>query len=284
MSSNNFFEGRTVVLATMHGKEKVIAPILEKELGVKVIIPQNFDSDQFGTFTRDKARTGSQLEAARFKALAAMKLTGADIGVASEGSFGTDPSIPFIQSNLELVILIDTKNNLEIRGYHRTPDTNMSGRYVTSVEEAIRFADEVGFPDHAVVVRKSEKRNSYIQKGIQSRDELVREVKKLLSGIFTRRVYIETDMRAHMNPTRMDKIEHATNNLISNINSLCPECGAPGFVMSEVKSYMRCGQCDRPTKSPLSHMWRCQKCNTEKTITRNDKEYEDPGMCTWCNP
>ena len=89
----------------MHGKEKVIAPILEKELGVKVILPQNFDSDQFGTFTGDKARTGNQLEAARLKVQAAMKLTGADIGIASEGSFGAHPSIPFIQSNLELVFV-----------------------------------------------------------------------------------------------------------------------------------------------------------------------------------
>lgn len=64
MITNKIFHGRTVVLATMHGKEKVMAPILEKELGVKVILPQNFDSDQFGTLTGDKARTGNQLEAA----------------------------------------------------------------------------------------------------------------------------------------------------------------------------------------------------------------------------
>ena len=61
----------------MHGKEKVIVPILESELGVKVILPKNFNSDQFGTFTGDTARTGNQLEAARLKVQSAMKLTGA---------------------------------------------------------------------------------------------------------------------------------------------------------------------------------------------------------------
>lgn len=281
---NNIFHGRTAVLATMHGKEKVIAPILEKGLGVKVILPQNFDSDQFGTFTRDKARTGNQLEAARLKVQAAMKLTGADIGIVSEGSFGADPSIPFIRSNLELVLLRDAKNNLEIRGHHRSSDTNMSGQYVSSAEEALEFAKRVGFPEHAVVVRKSEKSNTFLQKGIQSEDELIRNVKSILDGFFTKKVYIETDMRAHMNPTRMEKIAHATKDLLVNINSQCPDCESPGFVMSDVKTGLVCRECNRATESYLAYVWKCQKCNIEKTIPRQDKDYEDPGMCSWCNP
>ncbi len=75
-----FFAGRTLVLGTKHKKEKVIAPILERELGVRVIVPDNFDTDQFGTFTREIARAGNQLEAARRKATAAMDLLGADFG------------------------------------------------------------------------------------------------------------------------------------------------------------------------------------------------------------
>lgn len=268
----------------MHGKEKVIAPILEKELGVKVILPQNFDSDQFGTFTGDKARTGNQLEAARLKVQAAMKLTGADIGIASEGSFGAHPSIPFIQSNLELVLLLDVKNNLEIRGHHRSSDTNMSGQHVSSAKEALEFAKRTGFPEHAVVVRKSEKNNSSLQKGIRSEDELIRHVKSLLGGFFTKKVYIETDMRAHMNPTRMEKIAHATSDLVANINSTCPDCESPGFVISDVKTGLVCGQCKMPTESPSAYIWKCQKCDTEKTIPRENKSCEDPAMCSRCNP
>jgi ribosomal protein S27AE len=284
MTTNKIFHGRKVVLATMHGKEKVIAPILEKELGVQVILPQNFDSDQFGTFTGDKARTGNQLEAARLKVKSAMKLTGADIGIASEGSFGAHPSIPFIPSNFELILLVDAKNDLEIRGHHRSSDTNMSGQYVSSAEEAVEFAKKIGFPEHAVVVRKSEKSNSSIQKGIRSENELIRHVKTLLGGFFTKRVYIETDMRAHMNPTRMEKIGQATKDLVANINSQCPDCGTPGFVIFDVRNGLVCGQCKMPTESPLAYIRKCQKCGTEKTMPREDKKYEDPGMCNWCNP
>ena len=43
----DLFKGRTLVIATMHGKEKVIAQILEKALGVKIKIPENFNTDQY---------------------------------------------------------------------------------------------------------------------------------------------------------------------------------------------------------------------------------------------
>ncbi len=281
---NPIFNGRTAVLATMHGKEKVIAPILESELGIKIILPHNFDSDQFGTFTRDRARTGNQLEAARLKAHAAMKLAGVDIGIANEGSFGADPLVPFLQSNLELILLIDAKNDLEIRGHHRSSETNMAGQYVFSVEEALEFAKRIGFPEHAVVVRKSEKDNSSIHKGIQSEDELREHTQKLLGGFFQTKMYIETDMRAHMNPTRMGKIARATEDLVSNIGSACPNCEMPGFVIVDVKKGLICSLCKSHTDSPAAYIRKCQKCGTERIIPREDKEQEDPVLCNWCNP
>jgi len=42
---------QVVVLGTMHGKEQVIGPILTQELGVEVIVPIDFNTDQWGTFT-----------------------------------------------------------------------------------------------------------------------------------------------------------------------------------------------------------------------------------------
>jgi hypothetical protein len=32
----------------MHGKDKVIAPLLVQALGVKIIVPENFDTDKYG--------------------------------------------------------------------------------------------------------------------------------------------------------------------------------------------------------------------------------------------
>lgn len=47
----NMFKGRTLVIATMHKKEQVISPILEKQLGVYCKTTTNLNTDNFGTFT-----------------------------------------------------------------------------------------------------------------------------------------------------------------------------------------------------------------------------------------
>jgi len=123
---HSFFKGRVGILATMHKKEEVISPILEKELGIKVIVPEGFNSDQFGTFTRDIERMGNQFEAARHKAISAIDLYGQTLAFASEGSFGPHPLIPFVPFNREIVLLVDKENNIEISGVATTTETNYS--------------------------------------------------------------------------------------------------------------------------------------------------------------
>jgi hypothetical protein len=71
----------------MHGKEKVLAPLLKTALLVEIFIPEDFDTDIFGSFTRETHRTGNQLEAAKKKLLAAMEKYDIDLGVSSEGTF-----------------------------------------------------------------------------------------------------------------------------------------------------------------------------------------------------
>jgi len=84
------------LLATMHGKEDVIAPLAERFLGVRLQVVDGLDTDTFGTFSRDVARTGSQLDAARAKVAAAFDmLPDILLGLASEGSFGPHPYLPF---------------------------------------------------------------------------------------------------------------------------------------------------------------------------------------------
>ncbi|MEC5218726.1 hypothetical protein RCH09_003700 [Actimicrobium sp. GrIS 1.19] len=65
MSKKSRYDGSRVALLTQHGKERVIAPVLEPGLGCSIELVTGFDTDQFGTFTRETPRHGSQLEAAR---------------------------------------------------------------------------------------------------------------------------------------------------------------------------------------------------------------------------
>lgn len=278
------FQGRTAVLATMHGKEKVMAPLLERELGLNIVLPPDFNSDQFGTFSGEIERTGNQLEAARHKARAAMKLMNLDLGIASEGSFGSDPHIPFIQSNLELVVLIDDTHNIEITGQNRTPETNMAGQYVSSVTEALDFAKKIGFPEHGILIRKKEGGNNSLHKGITTEEELKQHVNKLLKSFFTKKIYLETDMRAHMNPTRIQNIKIATENLIENAKSKCPNCETPGFCVTDIRRGLPCCRCALPTESPLASIKKCQRCAIEVEVPIEHTQCEDPSLCERCNP
>ena len=276
------FKGKTLVLATMHGKEKIVGPLLTEALGVTVVVPEHFNTDRFGTFTRDIIRTGTQLDAARAKAVAAMEHTGADLAVASEGTFGPDPALPFVSTNHELVVLIDRTNGLEVRGTYRSPYTNFAGQYVTSITEALDFARRVGFPTHALILRKSEHSTKPIYKGIVTEVELREKIQKLL-GFFRKKVWLETDMRAHMNPTRMNTIAKATENLLENIRSRCPTCGAPGFVVTNVTRGLPCNTCGLPTEAVMADVRTCTTCRHTQTTPR-ERSVVDPAECSHCNP
>ena len=277
----NFFDGKKVVIATMHKKEKVISRLLHDAFGVESFVPNDFNTDTFCTFTRDIKRDGDQLESARKKARAALLKTGADIAIASEGSFSPHPTFPFVSSNLELLLFIDKESGIEVRGHARTTDTNHSHKKVSRVEEVLAFAKEIGFPEHGIIVRKSET-SQKIHKEITEWGELEDISKKLLSGFFTKNIFLEADMRAHRNPTRMKVIEDATLDLIQNIKSTCPDCGTPGFIKTKVIKGLPCSSCGLETDIPGTFLYECQKCG--KKEERKEKDFASPGECAFCNP
>lgn len=284
VSNHDIFSGRTVVIATQHRKEQVIAPILDKAYNIDVVVPDDFDTDQFGTFTREIKRKGNQLEAARKKALAALQLTGHDLAIASEGSFDAHPSIPFLQSNYEILLLVDTKNNLEIAGHYRTSDTNIATDSFESIEELDTLIKKHKFPDHGLILRTSDKSDAHILKHIETVYDLRRESEVLLyKG--NKKLIIETDLRAHRNPTRMKAIEKAAKDLVKNMKSLCPKCETPGFVMTGMLKGLPCKWCEEPTELPLSYTYSCSKCAyTENRPSKKYGDKADPQYCSYCNP
>lgn len=53
------------------------------------------------------------------------------------------------------------------------------------------------------------------------------------------RVLLETDMRAHCNPTRMAAIRQLSFLLVRRLSSLCPSCGAPGWAVVDSEPGLR---------------------------------------------
>ena len=286
MSDRFLFHNRMAVLATMHHKEKVIAPLLDEELGINVVVPQELNTDVFGTFTREIQRTGDQLEAARLKAKAALALTNETLALASEGTFAPHPVIPYIACDREIVVFIDTINNLEIIGEEFSTATNFNHKIVRTLEEAFEFAKKVGFPKHGLVVMNpSSESKQEIFKGIITEEQLIEAIELILSQSPNGKAHIETDMRALYNPTRMKVIEKATHDLIRKIKQVCPQCSCPGFEVTERKPGLPCGLCGWFTPMTLVAVYHCKKCSfSQETLFPDGIEKADPAQCEYCNP
>jgi len=281
------FKNRVGILATMHKKEEVISPIVENELGIELVIPEGFNTDQFGTFTGDTERMGDQFEAARHKALGAMNLYNKTLAFASEGSFGPHPLIPFVPFNREIVVLIDKENDIEISGISTTTETNYGHKIIRNFQEAYEFSLEKGFPEHRVVIKVNQftRDKNHMIKGISSKEDLESAVEFALKNSNDGKVYIETDMRALYNPTRMKSIKAATDNLIKSIFNLCPKCDWPGYELIDSKKGLPCSWCGLPTELVRSYHYYCKKCEyTEEKLYPNGAKQADPGNCQYCNP
>lgn len=274
------FRHRVAVLATMHQKEEAIAPILEAAFRLRVAVPAGLNTDRFGTFTRDVERPADQRTTARLKAEAALALTGETLAIASEGSFGPHPALPYLPCNRELVLLIDRQHQLEVVGEELTTETNYRQGEVRSLEAARDFAQEVGFPRHGLVVATA---TGEIVKGITDASQLSEQVSAALRQ--AGKVRLETDMRALYNPTRMLAIARATHNLVQKLQQTCPQCAAPGFDIVEQKRGLPCALCRLPTSLPRSAVYQCQRCQfTQEVWFPNGAETADPTYCSYCNP
>lgn len=277
------FKGRKLAIATMHHKEKVIQPLLEKELGVNCVVPAELNTDQWGTFSGEIEREHNPVETARLKCLKAMELTDSDLGVASEGSFGPHPSLFFIQADDEFLIFIDLKNNLEIICRELSTSTNFNGKMIQSESELFVFADLSKFPSHGLILKDAKDNYRHIVKGVTQQSDLQNAYRHLSEKYGT--VYVETDMRAMYNPTRMAVIEVVTHKLIKKIQSTCPNCSMPGFGLTNIQKGLPCSLCGSPTNSTLANISVCNHCSfTQEDLHPNNKTTEDPMYCDRCNP
>jgi hypothetical protein len=285
--TKQLFHNRVAVLATMHHKEKVIAPLLQQELGINVIVPPNFNTDAFGTFTREIKRPDTQIATAKLKAQKALEMTGQTIAIASEGSFAPHPVLPYIYANREIIVFLDQANELEIIGETFSTETNFNHQVVFNLKQAEQFARKVGFPEHGLVLWFEEPDTGEIEiiKGITTADKLAESIEFAINHAPDGKVHIETDMRAMYNPTRMKNIAQATQDLIQKINCQCPKCSTPGFAITEKIPGLPCELCHQPTYLTLAVVSHCQKCGFgQEKIFPDGKEFADPGLCEYCNP
>jgi len=277
------YKNREVALLTQHGKEKVLAPLLYESIGCRVTRVDDYDTDLLGTFTRDIPRLSRQVDTARKKALIGMKYSNLSLGLASEGSFGPDPYTGMFSQNVEVLIWVDKESDLEVVAFSQGK-TNLDHGLMRSWEDTETFARKIGFPEHHLVLRPQSEDNPNIRKGIDNWDDLQEAFTWAVERSENNTAFIETDMRAHANPTRMDNIRMAAEELAKKLSSTCPECTAPGYGIVDRLSGLPCSGCGLPTNEIRAEIYRCSHCGDKITVAREDKRYAYPGNCNYCNP
>ncbi len=277
------YVGERIALLTQHGKERVITPALEQALGCSVELVSGYDTDQLGTFTRETPRHGSQLDAATRKARIGLTLARVSAGVASEGSFDRDPFTGLLPWNVEIVVLVD-----DVRGYTLVGSAQGAAKSghlrAGEWEAAERFARESGFPEHGLVIRPDSVDDRRIIKGLDTWESYAEAFSRSKALAANGNVFIEVDLRAHANPTRMELIRLAAEDLARKLRSLCPSCEAPGYWVIERRAGLPCASCGLPTREALSEIWGCPSCGLRESLEVSRGEPADPGRCDYCNP
>lgn len=281
------YAGCVAALATRHGKEQAIAPPIAERLGLELRIPGNLDTDRLGTFTGEVPRPGTIEETAIRKARMGMQATGLSLGIASEGSYGPDPRMPLVPAGLELMVLVDDTRDIVIREHLVDPAPAYRSTRTQSASAIESWLGKAGFPSHALIVQPNvqDDRNPVFHKALDSDGALGDAIDQCRRLSEDGMALVTTDMRAHLNPTRMRTLGRLAARFAERIATACPACDSPGFGKSGVETGLPCDWCGAPSELVRLEIFGCVACtHRERRPRRDGLERADPAHCAHCNP
>lgn len=272
--------GEVAAIATKHDKQRQFGPPLARLVGLDVVVA-DVDTDLLGTFSGEVPRPAGPLETARRKARWALDHTGARIGLASEGSFGPHPDVPYVAIGVELAICVDELNGLEIVERVMSTNTNFQHLEVGQLPLSPTFLESTRFPSHALVVSPPGETTPMF-KGLVDPGEVDHAIACCLER--TGRALVQTDMRAHLNPTRQQALAELAERLARRIATPCAVCAAPGWGIVDVETGLPCEWCAQPTPLVAYDVFGCARtgCRERRRVPR--VELAPAGQCPACNP
>ena len=277
---------RHASLATKHNKQRAVARPFRRALGLEIIPTPDLDTDLLGTFSGEVPRVGSASSVCERKARLGMVATGLPLGLASEGSFGPHPFIPFIPAGIEIMTFVDDERSFVVSETFLAERTNYGHREARNIDELANWLPIVGFPSHALIVReKSGGPGATVEKGIVSIDRLRSAMALAVATSQEGIAWVEPDMRAHHNPTRMAGIRRLSLRLARRLATPCPACSAPGWGQTGTIKGLPCEHCNAPTEMVRFQVFSCVLCSHQEEKPRNDGLIEtSPQYCPCCNP
>jgi hypothetical protein len=145
---------------------------------------------------------------------------------------------------------VDRRRDLVISERLKGPPTNFSHSVVAAGADPSSWLERIGFPAHGVIVR-----------GLQCPQALEQAIRGAAALSADGLALLETDMRAHRNPTRMASIRRLAFRLVRRIRTPCPSCGSPGWGLVGREPGLPCGWCGHPTALLRAEIHACAHCD-----------------------
>jgi hypothetical protein len=280
------YAGREICLTTRHGKERALARPFSLGLGASLAVsPCN--TDLLGTFSGEVQRLDDARSTCRRKALMGLEHSGLRLGLASEASFGPHPAVPMLAVGQELLVFVDLDRGLHVLEQRLDWRTNYAQKLLEPDEDPSAWLKQVGFPSHAVIARPADAsagRWGWHQ-DLSSTASLTAALAACRRADSGGQVWLEADMRAHRNPTRMRSIRRVGVALARRLGTVCPSCTAPGWGVLDIRPGLPCRSCGTATELTAAEIWGCVACGHQTERPRRDGLLAaDPGLCPWCNP
>ena len=288
-ASLNRYAGRRIAIASRHQKERILARPLRVGLGLSLCHASTVDTDCFGSFGGERPRQESAPTTCRHKAEAAMEALNLDLGIASEGSFGPHPSMPMLPVGHEWMTFVDRRDGIVISEQLISRSTNYSSCQADDPQAIGGWLRQVGFPRHALMVRPFELDGAgaggWLAKGVCEPQLLADVMAQAVRRSSRRLAWLETDMRAHCNPTRRTAIRQLAFRLVRRVASTCPSCHALGWGLVHTIPGLPCADCGLATKLVREEVLGCDVCAHQVSRPRRDgRGAANPMYCDYCNP
>jgi hypothetical protein len=269
-------------LATIHAKERAIAPPFLRLLEANVVVAPKVDTDVLGTFSGEIPRTDELTFTAVIKAEMAFTTMDIDCAIASEGSYGPIDRVPLNAGGVEIMAFVDRKRGVKIVETLVTHRTNWRMWRFKAGDPLVPVAAKaMGFPAYGVFVMKNSDYSEPV-KGLETIDEIIaavdREARRSDDGL----ALMIADMRAHRNPTRMKVLRALGWKLAKRLERVCPKCGAPGFGHIDSRRGLPCGACGQPTHYVHFEIDGCNACGHSVARPRKDGLTAAPKLA--CQP
>jgi len=273
---------RVAVLATKHEKGPLIGPPLARAVGLSVR-PVVVDTDRFGTFSGEVPRPGSAWDTAVAKARHAMAVTGVDLGLASEGTFAPPPGLPWGVVATELVVLVDDELDLVVGETAVSYDVVTVSALLAAGEDGGPTLAAGAVPNHHLIVRPAAGPGRPLFKGVADGAALAHAVEVCATVSPDGRARVETDLRAHLCPSRRPVIERAASALGDRLARRCGACGTPGWGRIALELGVPCSWCGAEVGLVRAQIMGCGSC-PHRWVVPVGPAQADPGRCPSCNP